>query len=355
MALVGNEILYVQGITPGGSVSSVSEQTTTAAIAALGAAGGTSAAIVDTAITTVGNGTLTAASLVGGQITRTGPVASYTDTTDTAAAILAALPEFVSGATFFIRIKNATAYTQTLAAGSGVTLPLTIINAPFSVWYGFATMGGTSGSPTVTITHMLSAPLADFLNAAATSVTALNTVGAGAITQAMINGGITSRGGSQSNTAFTDTTTTAANIINNNPGLVNKVGTSFLWYYRNTTNATATLTGGSGVTVSGITTVPGGTWALYVVTYTAAATVTIVGIAAANPTTASGTFVANGATAVVVADTNVTANSVINFGLKTVGGTPAGAPFLSAVTAGTGFSVKVAAGDTSTYNYQIVG
>jgi hypothetical protein len=73
------------------------------------------------------------------------------------------------------------------------------------------------------------------------------------------------------------------------------------------------------------------------------------------PSTSKGTFVANGATAVVVANTAVTANSQVFFTLKTIGGTPAGAPFLSAVTPGTGFSVKAAAGDTSTYNYTIVG
>ena len=64
--------------------------------------------------------------------------------------------------------------------------------------------------------------------------------------------------------------------------------------------------------------------------------------------------VATGATAVVVVDANITANSVVVFTLKTAGGTPAGAPFLSAVTAGTGFSFKAAAGDTSTYNYVII-
>jgi hypothetical protein len=68
-----------------------------------------------------------------------------------------------------------------------------------------------------------------------------------------------------------------------------------------------------------------------------------------------GTFTANGATAVVVSNTHVSANSVITMSLKTVGGTPAGAPFLSAVTPGTGFSVKAVAGDTSVYNYQING
>lgn len=69
----------------------------------------------------------------------------------------------------------------------------------------------------------------------------------------------------------------------------------------------------------------------------------------------TGTLTANGSTAVVVADTAMTANSTVIFTAKTIGGTPAGAPYLSAVTAGTGFSVKAAAGDTSVYNYMIIG
>lgn len=68
----------------------------------------------------------------------------------------------------------------------------------------------------------------------------------------------------------------------------------------------------------------------------------------------TGTFTANGSTAVVVSDSKVGASSTIIFTAKTIGGTPAGAPYLSAVTAGTGFSVKAAAGDTSVYNYAII-
>jgi len=68
----------------------------------------------------------------------------------------------------------------------------------------------------------------------------------------------------------------------------------------------------------------------------------------------SGTVTANGATAVVVSTTAVTANSVICYGLKTVGGTPAAKPFESAVVPGTSFSVKAAAGDTSVYNWVIL-
>lgn len=68
---------------------------------------------------------------------------------------------------------------------------------------------------------------------------------------------------------------------------------------------------------------------------------------------AKGTFVATGSS-VTVADTNITANSVVLFGLKTVGGTIAGAPFMLTVTPGTGFTVNAGASDTSTYNYAII-
>lgn len=69
----------------------------------------------------------------------------------------------------------------------------------------------------------------------------------------------------------------------------------------------------------------------------------------------SGTVTANGSTAVVVSTPYLTPNSVIVFTLKTVGGTPAASPYLSAITTGASgsFSVKAAVGDTSVYNYTI--
>lgn len=74
---------------------------------------------------------------------------------------------------------------------------------------------------------------------------------------------------------------------------------------------------------------------------------------------AVGTFTANGSTAVVVnPPVPLGANSQILITLKTVGGT-AGAPYLSALTTGAvgtaTFSVKSAVGDTSVYNYTIIG
>ena len=106
--------------------------------------------------------------------------------------------------------------------------------------------------------------------------TALSTVGAGTITAAGIVGGVTTRGGAQSATAFTDTTDTAANIIAALPNPA--IGRSFEYVYVNTTDGAATLSGGTGVTVSGITVVPALSVGRFLVTYTAAATVTMVGL-----------------------------------------------------------------------------
>lgn len=70
----------------------------------------------------------------------------------------------------------------------------------------------------------------------------------------------------------------------------------------------------------------------------------------------TGTFVATGTTPVTVVNANITANSVVAFGLKTVGGTVSAAgPAMLTVTPGVGFTVGATASDTSTYNYAIIG
>ena len=68
-----------------------------------------------------------------------------------------------------------------------------------------------------------------------------------------------------------------------------------------------------------------------------------------------GTVIANGATGVVVADARVTANSIIIFTLKTVGGTVGAIPAIQTITPGTGFTVAGTASDSSTYSYAILG
>ena len=69
-----------------------------------------------------------------------------------------------------------------------------------------------------------------------------------------------------------------------------------------------------------------------------------------------GTFTANGATPVTVADTGVTANSIILITLKTVGGTVSPTlPNVLTITPGTGFTVGGVAADTSQYNWVRLG
>lgn len=345
--LTGAEILRLYGVAANGQPSGQDFLATTAQIAALAE---TETNITNTLITTVGAGTLTAAGLVGGLIMRSGPTANFTDTTDTAAKILAALPGIVVGSSFLIRIKNNTAFIETLAAGAGVTLPLTTLIPPFSIGYYYGTL---TTATTVTLTHLSTSQFAGAITLTVPALTALTTVGAGTILAAGFASGLTARGGSTA--AFTDTTDTAANIIAATPNLVNRIGAAMVYRYVNNTVAPATITGGTGVTVSGVTVVPPNSWADYLITYTAAATLNMVGTAQGYfPST--GTYVNNGTTPVTVANAAVTANSNIIFTLKTVGGTvSASPPNVKTITPGTGFTVAGLASDTSTYNYEIRG
>lgn len=259
-ALDGTERVLVDNGSPQNTVA------TTAAIAALAE---NLFDQVNTALTTAVGDTLTGAALVGGVITRSGPTAVYTDTTDTAANIIAALPTgAVVGTALPVSIKNTVPFNQTIAAGSGVTLAGQTIIPPNSVGNflmsytaaGAITLLGISVVPLTTMPLMVA--------------TALTTVGAGTITAAGIVGGITNRTGSTA--AFTDTSDTAVAIIAALPNA--NIGQSFEYNYYNNTLGAATITGGVGVTVSGAAIVPANMWCRFLVTYTAAGTVTMVGL-----------------------------------------------------------------------------
>lgn len=263
MALTGNETLYVLATQANGQPAATTEQTTTAAIAALASNFQNDS---PTSITTVGNTTLPAAALISGLINRSGPTGNYTDTTDTAAAIVAALGG-TTGDSFYIDIKNITAFVETLAAGTGVTMSTTNVVPPNSVGEYLVVV---TSATAVTFNHVLTSPITTGLPL---SETTLSTVGAGLITGADIVSGITIRGGAQSSTPFTDTTDTAANILlaQANP----RIGQSWNFTYNNGTNATATISAGVGVTVSGMATIPPNGVVTYLITYTAAATITM--------------------------------------------------------------------------------
>lgn len=187
-------------------------------------------------------------------------------------------------------------------------------------------------------------------------ITALTTVGAGTITAAGIVGKITNRGGTQT-VAFSDTTAIASAIIAALPASQQVVGESFKYVYENNTAWPVTIGGGTGVTVSGITVLPANSWVEYLVTITVTGTPTITMVGYESGYFPHiGTFVANGATPVTVANANVTAGSNITITLKTVGGTVSpSVPYIATITPGTGYTVTGTASDTSTYNYEIRG
>lgn len=92
----------------------------------------------------------------------------------------------------------------------------------------------------------------------------LTTVGAGTLLAALLADGVVIRSGPTG--PFTDTTDTAAAIQAAWPG--GAVGSTFSFTYQNTSSQTATLAGGTGVTLSG--TVPTNGWANFIVQWTAA-------------------------------------------------------------------------------------
>lgn len=90
-------------------------------------------------VTTVGAGTWPAAAIVGGILRRTGPVAGYADTTDTADNIIAALAgngpaaNVVPGSSWHFTFINTVAFAMTLTLGTGVQTGFGTINCALSL------------------------------------------------------------------------------------------------------------------------------------------------------------------------------------------------------------------------------
>lgn len=91
------------------------------------------------ALTTVGSGTILAATLAQGILNRTGPVGGFTDTTDTATNILAAIGGNLAqgivqpGTTWRFRYINTVAQAMTFAAGVGVVAGIGTLNVAASL------------------------------------------------------------------------------------------------------------------------------------------------------------------------------------------------------------------------------
>lgn len=144
--LTGREIVAIAGLGP------TSQQTTTAAIAALADLDSTNQIV--TSLTTVGAGTVTAAAVIGQNLQRTGTQsAAFTDTTAIATAIIAALPAGAPvGTSFEFMYDNGTTgaggYPATLQGGTGVTVSGTTVIRPRS-WVRYIVTVATSTTVTM--------------------------------------------------------------------------------------------------------------------------------------------------------------------------------------------------------------
>ncbi len=142
-ALVGTETIVTQ--TASGSTITSAGSTALAVALLAGANPGR----VNTAVTTGIGTTLSYPGIIGGVITRTGPTANYTDTFDTATNIIMNLPTDTPASTsWLLFIRNGVHYTQTLAAGVGISLSGEVTVPGNSVWVGQVTY---TVSSTVTI------------------------------------------------------------------------------------------------------------------------------------------------------------------------------------------------------------
>lgn len=98
-----------------------------------------------TSVTATSNTTLTASAIAGGDIQRSGPTAAFTDTTDTAANIIAALTTPQVGQMFWFTAKNTTAYDMSITWGSGITQLTTahLISGQSGIWRFYVTSSST--------------------------------------------------------------------------------------------------------------------------------------------------------------------------------------------------------------------
>lgn len=100
--------------------------------------------------------TLTVASLLAGVLLRSGPAGAFSDTTPTAADIVASIPKAIINTSRLIFIANAGGGLMTLLAGAGVTLQgTTTIAANFGRWYLLTVTSITPGAAAVTLRGLM--------------------------------------------------------------------------------------------------------------------------------------------------------------------------------------------------------
>lgn len=223
---------------------------------------------LNTAVTTNGAATLTAAAVVGGVITRSGSTAAYSDTLPTAALLAAEVPTFVADMSWLIYIKNTTAFPQTILTGAGDTLSGNVVIPANSIGQFLVTLQSLTAATVVGV--------GVFPNSTATPMTntAITTAGAGVWTAAGIVGRVITRSGPTAD--YIDTLATATLIIAALPNA--SIGQSWELIVKNTVAFTNTLAADTGVTLSGLVAIPPLSVGRFLVTYNGTGTVTVVGL-----------------------------------------------------------------------------
>lgn len=210
--------------------------------------------------------TIAAQQIVGGLYARSGATAAVVATTDTATAIIAALGGTVRvGQTFtlFYTNNNTAAGVVTVTAGTGVTMAGTVA-VPIGNTVMF--LGTVVTATTVALTGVYTVGGQDLPGTQFSTISAGN----GTLAAGNIEGGAFTTLASSGATAMT--TRTAAQMITQ-AGL--SVGQSYMLRIYNTNGGTLTLTGGTGVTITGTATIATNITRDYSVTVTGAATITM--------------------------------------------------------------------------------
>lgn len=224
----------------------------------------------NTLISTVGDGTLTAAALVGGAIGRNGSVAAFTDTTATGAQLDAALPNN-NPTSWFVQIRNATAFGETIAAGTGVTLSgRTLIPANSA--------GTFLITKTTTATYTMvgvSIHEQTFVNTEGFVATADNGT-TQTLTAAMIVGGRKTYHVTTGGTTPSLTLPLATAMDTALPAMA--TGQSYILRIINSNSGTATVVTNTGWTTSGTLTIATNTWREFLIVDGGVATYTITSV-----------------------------------------------------------------------------
>lgn len=228
-----------------------------------------------TNLTTAGDGTLTAAGMLGGVINRTGPTAAFADTVPTAAQLLAAIgADAPVGTSKLIYIVNTVGFVDTVTGVTGVTVAGVATIQPFST--GMFLLTYDANTPAFTLTGLGRMPTVAALPDSKVTTGSAATFAAGDITGARtvnyINTGANA----------TLTTRTAAQMFADIPNCT--VGYSYQLLIRVQNAQTATITAAdASVTLTGTMTIANTVTRTFNVTFVSAVacTITSMGISAA--------------------------------------------------------------------------